>query len=231
MRYAESASTWGDRIRRFFELPDSLRERLNTASRYHFLLQNLRLLPLGVFLLLEAARSAGLREGHEHAEMGLMLASCILIQLCYTKTSAYGNSVASFDSPRWKRFDGTLGTLKLCGVMLSAISLLAATLFLDLMGMAPVSLTGIVFSGALFYWWAVAGRFRVHYFVMAAATLLVSILAPLLGLLQVEQMLANSVVASTYLGLIVIVGGVLDHYLLILYTRPIQARGQGVDLT
>lgn len=231
MRYAESESTRGERIRRFFELPGSVRERLNTASRYHFHLQNLRLLPLGVFLFLEAARAAGLREGHEYAEMGLMLASCILIQLCYTKTSAYGNSVASFDSPGWKRFDGTLGTLKLCGVMLSALSLLALTLFVDLMGMAPVSLTGVVFSGALFYWWAVAGRFRVHYFVMAAGTLLVSILAPLLGLLQVEQMLADPVAASTYLGLVVIVGGILDHYLLVLYTRPVEVPEQGVDLT
>lgn len=108
---------------------------------------------------------------------------------------------------------------------------LAAAIFLVLFYIAgtveiarnwPISASGLVIAGGLMVYYWQNGRYRPHYLILAVLMALVSLL-PLTGALPPEQVHffgPDAVIGAFLFALICIVGGLVDHWLLV-RTLPI----------
>lgn len=86
----------------------------------------------------------------------------------------------------------------------------------------PLSASGLVIAGGLMVYYWQNGRYRPHYLIMAVLMALVSLL-PLTGALAIEQVQffgPDAVIGAFLFALICIVGGLVDHWLLV-RTLPI----------
>lgn len=83
----------------------------------------------------------------------------------------------------------------------------------------PISAVGLWLSACLLVWFDFNGRVSRHYLVMAAVIYLTSFL-PSLGLIPAYRMYADGLVLGTVVGLLMVIGGVLDYLLLRHYSRP-----------
>jgi hypothetical protein len=89
----------------------------------------------------------------------------------------------------------------------------------------PASLTGLVLAVFLFATWWITGRFRSHYLVMGALLAGVSLL-PLFGALPGDDPYVPPIVIS----LTFIVGGVIDHLLLVRSLKPLPKESHDGDV-
>ncbi|HRQ41734.1 MAG TPA: hypothetical protein PLD25_27755 [Chloroflexota bacterium] len=88
----------------------------------------------------------------------------------------------------------------------------------------PFSASGLVIAGGLVVYYWQNGRYRPHYLILAAFMAFVSLL-PLTGLLAVEQVYLfgpDAVIGALLFSLITVVGGLVDHWLL-MRTLPIYS--------
>lgn len=213
---------WMNTAKAFFGLPSSALERQKLAGEYLFLLQGLKMLPMAGFSALAGARHFGMWGGSEEVEFLAAVVLMVAIQLAYMYTSAYGMFVPAGSARPRTRLSGALMHVLPTAAMILALGLLGTCLAIDLLLSWPMSLSGLCLSFGVFAWWWMGGRFRVHYFAIGVATLLASILLPLLGIVPAEHLFADAGVTFLYTAAVLSVGGVADHVLLALYTRPQQ---------
>lgn len=204
----------------FFGLPHSALERQKLAGEHLFLLQGLKMLPIAGFIALASVRDFGIWGGNEGVEFLAAVVLMVVIQLAYMYTSAYGTFVPAAQPRPRTRLSRALMNVLPAAAMVLALGILGTCLAIDLLLSWPVSLSGLCLSFGVFAWWWMGGRFRAHYFVIGVLTLLASILLPLLGVVSAEHLFADSGVAFMYAAVVMSVGGVADHVLLALYTRP-----------
>lgn len=219
MRLRNVSARVGEQVREFFRLPRSVWERLDLSARYHFCLQGYRMVPLGGLWLLNSGAHFGLWELKEYTAVAVLLLCCFLMQLSYLHTSAYGNCVGDMQGLGSGRSQGLTVFVLL---VLAAAVVLFACLVTDLLVSPPVSLTGLLFAAGLTVWWHFGGRFRWHYFAMAVATLVAATVLPLFGVVPAARLFADFGVGSAYLGTVFLLGGLLDHRLLRIYSLPID---------
>lgn len=185
-------------------------------------MQGLKILPMAGFSALAGARHFGVWRGSEAVELLAAVVLTVAIQLAYIHTSAYGTFVPAGGPPARPRtrLSGALMSILPAAAMVLALGILGTCIAIDMLLSWPISLSGLCLSFGVFAWWWMGGRFRVHYFVIGVATLLASILLPLLEVISVEYLFADAGVGLMYIAAVMSVGGVADHILLALYTRP-----------
>lgn len=185
-------------------------ERIRRVTQYYDQLQGLRQVPFGILFLLMAVWKAGWWPwfGQWQPLSGLFFIGLALI--------AFG-----WVGRYYRRTFGQVRQLEQNNRLNTVLGILFM-LVLWLGGLAeyewqwPVSATGLLLAGFLAVYYFQTGHFRTHFLWLAALLAAVSLL-PLVGLLQAEQVYLwgpDSAVGVAVFGLIILVGGLVDHWLL-----------------
>lgn len=198
-------------------------ERIRYVAANYYLLQGLRFAPLGLVFVLWSAIKAGWIQVQPDMEglvsgWGFSLALVLypLIQVYYDRT--FGRAGIEC-KPKGVAWGYALATL----VMLPAT--LVGAILLEILFNLPVRLFGLVVAGALlFYFWP-RRRFAMHYVVLGAAILVVSLAASIggLGWTVAGSRTGLGALYFMFMGLVLLAGGLFDHVLLVRTFKPVPA--------
>ncbi len=193
--------------------------RVREITRNYQSLQGLRLVPLGLFFVLLAAGAFGPAGNCTFSlpALGASVLLYVLIGVYYRRT--FGRVQQEWGAREW--LGAILGSLLLIAVWVGATSV-------DAFLRPPFSTLGLALAALLVGHWYITGRFLTHYLVMAAVLAGASLL-PLLGVpLQTFGFPAtNSAFNSMLFGFMFIVGGFLDHLVLIRNLKPLPEERRG----
>lgn len=205
-------------------------KRVRAVTANYSYLQGLRLVPMGLVLIWLAALGAdwlpGLAPGDPlpaFLSLGLAVLGVWLIGFYYMRT--FGRVQIARAACR--------RDLVFC---LAWTGGLVVSSLVDARLQPPVSTFGLTSAGLLVGWWWISGCFRSHYLFGAAVVAAISCL-PLLGLLPASPFTVSSEALLNPLlglwGLVYIIGGLFDHWLLVrTLTPPVepveQAHGRAV---
>lgn len=194
-------------------------ERIRLITRHYDQLQGLRQAPFGLMFLVMAVWKGGWWPWFEKwqplsglAVVGLALVASWLVGQYYART--FGRVQRQNEN---KRLEIVISVIFLAGLYLGGIA--------EYEWQWPVSGTGLFTAVVLVAYFFMTGSFRFHYLVLAALMAAVSLL-PLLRLLPPEQVYLfgpEGAVGVALFGLIWLVGGLVDHWLLV---RSLPDRGQ-----
>lgn len=175
-------------------------------------LQGLRMVSIGGFCLLMAAGRGGPWRWFEAWDpLSSMAVLCVSLGAFWAVGRYYGRGFGSV------RYGAPNGGDRETVVWRALVAVLALSVVVDAMvGPAPVDLIGLMVAGWLMVCWWQAGKAWGHYVFLAVVLALVSSL-PLLGVASLGQI--SGVAVLGILGVILIIGGVLDHVTL---ARDIQ---------
>jgi hypothetical protein len=196
-------------------MQDLNRVRLVT-SHFH-VMQGLRMVPIGVFLIAQSAGWLG-RQG----DCTLTLPSLIGAIVLYVFIGVYyRRSFGQVERPPQARQREWLYGL-------ASLLVFYALVWVDSVLNLPVSLVGLLLAGGLLGAYLRTGLgFRKHYAVSAALLALVSLL-PALGLLPRFSLFGpDSTPLTITLGAIVVLSGVFDHLLLVRTLKPLPEETRG----
>ena len=193
-------------------------QQIAWVTRHYDHLQGLRQLPFGFMFLLIAIDKSGLWPWFSIwqplsglAAVGLGVVGYWWIGQYYARTLG---QVQPLPHSKWR--------MGVAAVVFLGLFYLAGTA--EIARDWPFSASGLVISGGLVVYYWQNGRYRPHYLILAVFMAVVSLL-PLTGLLAVEQVHLlgpDAVIGALLFALISIVGGLVDHWLLI-RTLPIYS--------
>jgi len=179
--------------------------RIESVTANYFFWQGLRWVPLGVALLLAIL----IRAAQPVITVLLMAVALALSGAAgryYQRT--FGNVRAipgrHVRRDRWKWF--------------FVYPLMAASLIIDGRMPSAFFVTGPVWGAAIVAYWNSTGRGRLHYLVIAAIVA-ASGFAPALGMIEPGKPMLNAF--FVLLGVVYVIGGVLDHYELVRILGPL----------
>ena len=186
-------------------------EQIHRATKYYNHLQGLRQVPFGILFLLMAVWKAGEWPWFDKWQpissfilLGLTVLLSWGIGVYYERT--FGKVKQTTES---KRNEAIIAVLFLGGLYLLGIA--------EIMWHWPVSAAGLFMAFILVLYYFLTGSFRLHYLVFAGLMALVSLL-PLSGILPAEQVYVfgvNGIVGITIMGVLWLVSGLIDHWLLV----------------
>jgi len=190
-------------------------ERIQAVTANYFFWQGLRWVPMGAALLAVGLYWSGwwrvpapLGDAVQLGVLGLALAISAALGGYYRRRFGAVHGIAGMHARRER--------IKWVFVYPA----MALSLVADMVFAPPVLLSGFVWAGGILAYRRSTGGGRVHYLV--AAPLLAAFgLLPLLGLMQPGKAAVNLFVAAV--GIVFIIGGLLDHFELGRILRPVPA--------
>ncbi len=105
----------------------------------------------------------------------------------------------------------------------SALAAILLSFVIDAKLHPPVNVLGLTFAILILVYWGVMGSFQTHYIIMA--TLLAGI-----SLLPLQGVAVNSAIILVVVGSIYIIGGLLDHLVLVRTLKPLPEEPHGPTL-
>lgn len=194
------------------------------AANYYYL-QGLKIVPLGIIFVVWAAMRGGLIQSNEWIYEFLSVWGFAIgfglygfIQLFYDRV--YGRAGFEMCLPEpGKR-------LASFARMTAIVVALIGAAMLDQWLQPPVLLFGLTIAGLMLVYYWPRRDFAMHYMIMALLIAAASLL-PLISMLTGDGSLKPAVASFAMVGLVFIVGGILDHLLLVRTMRPVSEARDG----
>jgi hypothetical protein len=192
-------------------------ERIELVTRNYVQMQGLKIVPLGLYFLAVASGILG-----EPGDCTFMLPVLIGVIILYRLIEL-----------NYRRRFGWVKQLHANPIRDFLLSFLVFGLwwgaaYLDFTLELPVSLVGLVMASILVVIFArPSQRFRAHYLVMAGLIAIISLM-PLAGISSGGEIIQpTGPIFNVIVGLILILGGIIDHFLLLNLLRPIEEESHG----
>ena len=198
-------------------------ERVRYVTKNYRILQGLRQVPIGIFLLMVAVFKSGFWPWYEGGQaVSFSLAMSLFLPLVLT-VGAY-----ALISIYYKRNFGQVRHYPRSErdmILKSLLSLaVIVAFFADVRYVAPVSLVGLTFAILMFAEWLEESRFRPYYLLVSIMLALVSLL-PVTGIFTLEQFVDVGLLLS--LGIAIFIVGTGDHLILKRFMLPKPKEGSG----
>jgi len=181
-------------------------KRVQYITANYASLQGLKMVPLGLWLCLGAARSFGWLPWYTPilSLLALCLACTLWLLISFWYTRAFGRVRSTTQRARQVLWTGIM-------IVIVSFPWLLISGFVDAALQPPVGVVGLTAAALLVLWWSV-GRLQKHYVVVAVLIAIVSLL-PLLGIISKDK-LFGGLLSATF-GTLLIISGVLDHLQLV----------------
>lgn len=168
--------------------------------------QGLHMVPIGAFMLFQAAIAARWVRADEVLTMALLIATFALfatIQATYLRFHGW----PSLTVRPWY-------LVRTSGFGLLVVAVGGAAAAWDVYAPAAISMTGVAIAGMVAVFWLAWGTaHRLHYAIMSLLVLASSV-SPLTGLAEPEMYLGTPLMYAVF-GIIMVSGGILDHAMLL----------------
>ena len=190
-------------------------KRVRYVTKNYHVLQGLKQVPIGIFLLAVAVSNSGVWPWYSMWKpVSDLFVLTLLFGMYWVISVQYKRNFGQVQRSRWSERHMILKSFLILAIV--------AAFFADARSVAPVSLIGLAVAAWMFSDWLEESSFRPHY-LLTAILLVVASLSPATGVVTPEQFL--NVALLIYLGIASFIIGIGDHLVLRRYLPPAPKEG------